>query len=50
MFTARREPLIIAELSLAEGPLAELHTYRTMPTFFMVMASGMFRGRDVAQG
>ena len=40
---------LIAELLLAEGPLADLHTYSTCPSFFMVKASGMFRGRDVAQ-
>ena len=26
--------LLTAELSQAEGPLAELHTHRTMPSFF----------------
>ena len=26
--------LLTAELSQAEGPLAELHTHRTMPTIF----------------
>ena len=42
--------LILAELSLAKSPLTELYTHRTIPMFFIVIASGMFRGRDVAQG
>ena len=47
--------MLIAELTRAEGRLAELHTRRTMPSFFMGMASemcraGLDRGRDVAQG
>ena len=35
---------VTAELSRAEGPLAELYTHTTVP----VMANGMFRGRDYA--
>ena len=42
---------MIAELFQAKGLHPELRTHETMPSLFMIMTSGMFRGGDdVAQG
>ena len=45
--------MVLAELSRAEGPLAELHTHRTMPYRNVSRArsrAGLARRREVAQG